>query len=60
MLDLSKSAFQKMHQRYCKILNNYYPAHNSNGFTERNLTNNFVYALEGVTGENTYRGFRLA
>jgi hypothetical protein len=57
MLNLIQSAFQKTHARYCKILNNYYPAHKSAGFTERNLTGNFVYCLEQLLGENAISWF---
>jgi hypothetical protein len=57
MLTLIQSAFQKTHPRYCKILNNYYPAHKSAGFTERNLTGNFVYCLEQLLGENAISWF---
>ncbi len=57
MLNIFQSAFQKTHSRYCKILNNYYPAHKSAGFTERNLTGNFVYSLEQLLGENAISWF---
>mgnify|MGYP006423449285 CR=1 FL=1 len=46
-------AFEKLHERYCKILENYYPAHGSTGFTERNLTSNFVFAIESILGDNS-------
>lgn len=46
MEDIINSAMEEMHSRYISILSQYYPAHNSTGFTERNLTNNFVFALE--------------
>jgi len=48
-----EEAFLRLHERYCKILETYYPAHGSTGFTERNLTNNFVIALENVLGANS-------
>ncbi|KJF81567.1 hypothetical protein [Photobacterium angustum] len=44
-------------QRYMKILSNYYPAHGSTGFTERNLTNNLVLAFERVLGESCISWF---
>ncbi|MGN4997524.1 hypothetical protein [Aeromonas sp. 61P] len=37
-----------MRERYAHIFTSYYPAHGSTGFTERNLTNNFVSAMERV------------
>lgn len=57
MIDLLQTAFQKTHQRYCKILNNYYPSHKSTGFTERNLTKNFVLSLELLLGEKSISWF---
>jgi hypothetical protein len=33
------------------IFNQYYPAHNSTGFTERNLTCNFAEALLAELGD---------
>lgn len=50
-------AFENLHKRYTKILKNYYPAHGSTGFTERNLTNNFVVSLELALGENSISWF---
>ncbi|MGY3961058.1 hypothetical protein [Aeromonas popoffii] len=38
----------RLHSRYTNIFSHYYPAHGSTGFTERNLTNNFVSALESL------------
>ncbi|MGU5889883.1 hypothetical protein [Aeromonas hydrophila] len=38
----------RLHSRYTTIFSHYYPAHGSTGFTERNLTNNFVSALESL------------
>lgn len=38
----------RLHKRYTHIFSNYYPAHGSTGFTERNLTNNFVSAMESL------------
>lgn len=38
----------RLHNRYTTIFSHYYPAHGSTGFTERNLTNNFVSALESL------------
>lgn len=52
-MDTLEKAFDRLHKRYCKILENYYPAHGSTGFTERNLTNNFVISIEDVLGENS-------
>ena len=43
-----QTAFDKTINKYSLILNNYYPAHNSTGFTERNLTCNFVNSLVEV------------
>jgi hypothetical protein len=57
MLELIQSAFQKPHDRYCKILNIYYPGHKSAGFTERNLTCNFVFCLEQLLGESAISWF---
>ena len=36
------------YERYIKIFNDCYPAHGSTGFTERNLSVNFAYALESL------------
>ncbi|PKG36975.1 hypothetical protein CXF74_21340 [Psychromonas sp. Urea-02u-13] len=52
-----KDAFIEMQSRYLKILNNYYPAHESTGFTERNLTNNFVASMEKIIGNNCISWF---
>lgn len=46
-----QAAFDKTISKYSLILNNYYPAHNSTGFTERNLTNNFVNSLVEILNE---------
>lgn len=46
-------AFGKTIDNYRRIFNSYYPAHNSTGFTERNLTYNFVKSLESVLGERS-------
>jgi len=46
-------AFDKTINNYCRILNAYYPAHNNAGFTERNLTHNFVKSLESTLGDNS-------
>lgn len=48
------TAFDHTLRKYSQILNNYYPAHNSTGFTERNLTNNFVSGLEHALGQNAF------
>jgi len=52
MSDLLKnyidSACTRMKERYDNIFLSYYPAHDSTGFTERNLTNNFVSSFESV------------
>lgn len=56
-VNLMKDTFVEMHCRYNKILSNYYPAHNSTGFTERNLTNNFVAAMERVNGSDCISWF---
>jgi hypothetical protein len=47
-----QKVIDEMEVRYCKILNKYYPAHGSNGFTERNLTVNFCAAFEKVSGDD--------
>jgi hypothetical protein len=52
-MDTLEKAFDGLHKRYCKILESYYPAHGSTGFTERNLTNNFIFSIENVLGENS-------
>lgn len=49
-----QTAFHNTIIKYSFILNNYYPAHKSTGFTERNLTNNFVNALEQVLGNQAF------
>lgn len=41
MKDIIDSVFKATVKSYEKILSKYYPAHGSNGFTERNLTFNF-------------------
>jgi hypothetical protein len=48
MKEIIRRAFKATVQSYEHILQNYYPAHGSNGFTERNLTFNFShnYLLE--------------
>ena len=38
-----KEVFDKMVKEYQRFLKLYYPAHGSNGFTERNLTFNFCH-----------------
>lgn len=40
-IDFFENVFNRMVERYQIILENYYPAFQSNGFTERNLTFNF-------------------
>ncbi|PSV11638.1 hypothetical protein C0W59_19075, partial [Photobacterium kishitanii] len=50
MIDKIRNGFKGTYLRYEHILNRYYPAHNSTGFTERNLTNNFVAAMEKELG----------
>jgi hypothetical protein len=56
-VDLIKKTFVEMQSRYINILNNYYPAHKSIGFTERNLTNNFVSSMEKVNENNCISWF---
>ncbi|EMN7335877.1 hypothetical protein [Vibrio alginolyticus] len=51
MIEKLKLACRAMSSRYTNILSQYYPAHGSTGFTERNLTNNLVVALESAFGE---------
>jgi hypothetical protein len=48
MEEILTAAFDETARRYAKIFKGYYPAHGSTGFTERNLTNNFVSSLEKV------------
>lgn len=43
MKEIINNVFLDTIKSYEKILSNYYPAHNSNGFTERNLTFNFSH-----------------
>lgn len=43
MNELISRTFETTCQSYKHILENYYPAHDSNGFTERNLTFNFSH-----------------
>lgn len=57
MLENIELAFEKTIQRYNHILNSYYPAHNGTGFTERNLTNNFVNSLELALEGSTFSWF---
>jgi len=40
--------FRVLVKRYESLLNRYYPAHNSTGFTERNLSVNFAAAFQNV------------
>lgn len=47
----------RFYNRYSSILSQYYPAHGSTGFTERNLTNNFVSALESLDPDNCLSWF---
>ena len=51
MEEILKTAFDETARRYANIFSHYYPAHGSTGFTERNLTNNFVSSLEKVHGD---------
>ena len=48
-----------MVQRYEGIFRTYYPAYNSTGFTERNLTNNIIIGLEKSLGNRTFSWFEL-
>ncbi len=41
--NIIKEVFDKMVKEYQRFLRLYYPAHGSNGFTERNLTFNFCH-----------------
>jgi len=52
-----EKAFNKQHDRYMTLLEAYYPAHNETGFTERNLSHNFVAALESVLGDECISWF---
>ncbi|MGF1767342.1 hypothetical protein L4D06_08140 [Enterovibrio makurazakiensis] len=57
MIDKFESVCVELKARYMKILSLYYPAHGSTGFTERNLTNNFVSAFEKILGESCISWF---
>ncbi|MCC4860688.1 hypothetical protein [Vibrio splendidus] len=57
MIEKLKLACGSMSSRYTKILSQYYPAHGSIGFTERNLTNNLVRSLEDAFGEKCISWF---
>ena len=48
MKEIIKTVFDNTVKSYERFLKDYYPAHGSNGFTERNLTFNFShnYLLE--------------
>lgn len=52
------AVFENYCDRYNNILQHYYPAHNSTGFTERNQTTNFAAAMEKVCG-NTLAWFEV-
>ena len=54
MKSILQTAFNETIFKYSLILNNYYPAHKSTGFTERNLTTNFVSALEEQLGKQAF------
>ena len=54
MKSILQTAFDNTIYKYSLILNNYYPAHKGTGFTERNLTNNFVTSLEQVLGKQAF------
>ncbi len=57
MIEQFDAICDELRARYMKILSHYYPAHGSTGFTERNLTNNFVAAFEHVIGESCIAWF---
>ncbi|PSU23838.1 hypothetical protein [Photobacterium kishitanii] len=57
MINSIKNGFKDTYLRYSNILNKYYPSHGSTGFTERNLTNNFVAAMEKEIGEDCISWF---
>lgn len=57
MIEKLELACGSMSSRYTNILSQYYPAHGSTGFTERNLTNNLVRALEDAFGEKCISWF---
>jgi hypothetical protein len=57
MINKFDSAMDGMFSRYSTILSHYYPSHDSTGFTERNLTNNFVFALEEHLGKQCISWF---
>lgn len=48
MLENIEKSFEKTIEKYRQILNLYYPSHNGTGFTERNLTNNFVESMKST------------
>jgi hypothetical protein len=47
-------SFNKVIERYNSIFSQYYPAHDSTGFTERNLTCNFAESLKYYLGEESF------
>jgi hypothetical protein len=57
MIEQFNETMSIMGARYRNILSNYYPAHGSTGFTERNLTNNLVASLESVLGKECISWF---
>lgn len=57
MRDLIEKAFLRNYKRYFRILTEYYPSHNDIGFTERNLSCNFVTALEYELGKGCFSWF---
>jgi hypothetical protein len=57
MINHIATAMEGMSSRYYSILSKYYPAHGSTGFTERNLTHNFVSALEKTLGNECISWF---
>jgi hypothetical protein len=51
--------FKGMIDRYTRIFGGIYPAYKSTGFTERNLTNNFVAAAESCFGKELMGWFEM-
>ena len=54
---LINESFNKAIESYNNIFNQYYPAHDSTGFTERNLTSNFAESLKYFLGEKSFIWF---
>ena len=60
MMNLSEeiaAIFDCMIDSYSQIFSHYYPAHNSTGFTERNLTCNFAFAIKSLYPNDSFIWF---